>query len=111
MSDIAKIVGERLRVYRNRAKMSQEKLAEKADLHPTYIGQLERGERNATLETIEKVARSLDLPFEVLFEAMIQGDANNRIARECYELITAQSEKEQQAMLTLIKAVIDYKKI
>jgi len=111
MSSITKTIGERLRTYRNRAGLNQEELAEKAGVHPTYIGQLERGEKNATLETVEKVARALSLPFEVLFEAIIEGNADNAVARECYELITAQSEREQRAILDLIKKTIDYKKI
>ena len=49
MSDIAKTVGKRLRGYRTSIGFSQEKLAEKAGLHPTYIGQVERGEKNLTI--------------------------------------------------------------
>jgi len=111
MSDIAKIIGERLRAYRNRAGLSQDEVAEKAGVHPTYVGQLERGEKNATLESVEKVARALNLPFEVLFEAIMQGDTDNAVARECYELVTARPAKEQQAILDLIKKTIDYKKL
>ena len=111
MTEIAKIVGDRLRLYRNRAGLSQEVLAEKSGLHSTYIGQLERGEKNATLESIEKVARALELPFEILFENIIVGDTKNMIATECYEMLTALSENEQKAILELIKKTIDYKKI
>ena len=49
---IAKIIGDRIRAYRNQKGWSQEYLAEKADVHHTYIGQLERGEKNATIESI-----------------------------------------------------------
>ena len=52
MSEIAKAVGQRIRNYRTRAGFSQEKLAEMSGCHPTYIGQLERGEKNATIESI-----------------------------------------------------------
>lgn len=54
MSEISKITGQRIRNYRVQQGLSQEKLAEMAGCHPTYIGQLERGEKNATLESIEK---------------------------------------------------------
>ena len=43
MSDIAKAVGQRIRNYRTKKGLSQEKLAELSGCHPTYIGQLERG--------------------------------------------------------------------
>ena len=42
---IAKIIGDRIRAYRNQKGWSQEYLAEKADVHHTYIGQLERSEK------------------------------------------------------------------
>lgn len=55
MSEIAKIIGQRVRNYRTEKGLSQEKLAEMSGCHPTYIGQVERGEKNATLESIEKL--------------------------------------------------------
>lgn len=47
--DISKIIGGRLRSYRQKLKMGQETVAELAGVHPTYIGQLERGKKNATI--------------------------------------------------------------
>ena len=55
MSDIAKIIGQRIRNYRTQKGLSQEKLAELAGCHPTYIGQLERGEKNATVDSISRI--------------------------------------------------------
>ena len=110
MSDISKIIGERIRMYRTRRKLSQDTLGEKAGLHGAYIGQLERGEKNATLESIEKVARALDLPFEILFENIIVGTTQNEIPKRCYDLLTPLSLKEQKAILDLIQKAMDYKK-
>ena len=111
MADIAKIIGERIRIYRNRAELSQDKLAEKAGLHGTYIGQLERGEKNATLESVEKVAHALDLPFEVLFAKIIMGNTDSATAQECYDLINALPIPEQKALLELMKRIVSYKNI
>ena len=111
MSEIAKTVGERIRAYRIKAGLSQENLAEKAGLHSTYIGQLERGEKNATLESIEKVARALDVSFETLFMHIIGGLVKNEYAEQCYSVIAALPEKEQRAILEIIKRTIDYKNI
>lgn len=60
MSEIAKIIGQRVRNYRIDKGLSQEKLAELSGCHPTYIGQVERGEKNATLESIEKIASAMN---------------------------------------------------
>ena len=61
MNDLAEKIGQRIRNYRTQLGLSQEKLAELSGCHPTYIGQLERGEKNATLESIDKVAVSLNI--------------------------------------------------
>ena len=62
MSNISKVLGQRIRNYRILAGLSQEKLAELSGCHPTYIGQIERGEKNATIESIEKISLALNVP-------------------------------------------------
>lgn len=49
MANIGKIIGDRIKVYRTKLGYSQEFLAEKAGLHPTYIGQIERAETNTSI--------------------------------------------------------------
>ena len=48
-----------VRSYREAAGLSQEKLAEQAGLHRTYVGQVERGEANVTLEVVQALATAL----------------------------------------------------
>lgn len=58
-----------IRILRNKAGISQEKLADRAALHRTYIGAVERGERNISLINIEKIASALDIePYKLLKE-------------------------------------------
>lgn len=59
MTDIKKVFGIQLRKLRKAAGYSQEDLADKAKLHPTYIGQIERGLRNPSLINLEKIAKAL----------------------------------------------------
>jgi transcriptional regulator with XRE-family HTH domain len=54
-----KIIGEAIRRCRKRAGLSQERLAEKADLHPVYIGEIERGEEAASVYALARIAKSL----------------------------------------------------
>ena len=58
--------GDRVRALRKDRSISQEKLAELADLHRTYVGAVERGERNISLINIKKIADALDVPLNQL---------------------------------------------
>ena len=66
-TDIRNKFGKRLRELRGVKGYSQEQLAEMATLHWTYIGGIERGERNPTLINLEKLARALDISLPELF--------------------------------------------
>ena len=54
--------GEEVRKARKKKGLSQEELAFKAELHRTYIGMIERAEKNITLISIQKIADALDTP-------------------------------------------------
>ncbi|MDR6197096.1 helix-turn-helix transcriptional regulator [Siphonobacter sp. SORGH_AS_0500] len=59
--------GKKVRLLRSQAKMSQEDLAFRAGLHRTYIGMIERAEKNITLINIEKIANALNINITELF--------------------------------------------
>ncbi|MGH7977046.1 MAG: helix-turn-helix domain-containing protein [Limisphaerales bacterium] len=58
-SKISKILGETIRAKRIKAGLSQEQLAEKADLARNYIGNIERAEYKVTVETLARIAKAL----------------------------------------------------
>lgn len=66
--DITIAFGKRVRELRVAKGISQEKFAELADLHRTYVGMIERAERNITLKNIEKIAHALQIFISDLFE-------------------------------------------
>jgi len=57
---IRQAFGIKIRMRRFEMGITQEELAERANLHPTYVGSAERGERNVSLENIVLIARALD---------------------------------------------------
>ena len=111
MSDIARILGQRIRSHRTAKGLSQEKLAELSSCHPTYIGQIERGEKNATIESIEKIVSALNISFSSLFEKLGEGESEERnIPLECYELIASKTRAEQERLLDILLSVDAYKR-
>ncbi len=110
MNNLAKLIGQRLRNYRTQQNLSQEKLAEMSGCHPTYIGQLERGEKNATIESIEKIASALKIPLSQLFEKIDCNDPKETAASKCYELIASKPISDQEQIFKILSEIEAYKK-
>ena len=69
MSGIGKVrkaIGANVRTFRKEAGLSQESLAEKAELHPVYISQVERGTKAVSVEALWKLSRALRVPMTAL---------------------------------------------
>lgn len=64
---VLKLIGQRVRDLRKQRGLSQEQLGELAGFHFSYIGGLERGQKNLSLLNIEKIAIALDVPIYELF--------------------------------------------
>lgn len=60
-SVIRATLAQNVRSYRKSQKLSQEELADRCELHRTYIGSVEREERNVSLSTLEVLARTLGI--------------------------------------------------
>ena len=111
MSDIAKILGQRIRNYRIAKGFSQEKLAELSGCHHTYIGQVERGEKNATIESIEKITVALGISLSTLFEKIgVEYTETRNIPLECYEFLSTKTQEEQEHIYRILLEMDKYKK-
>jgi transcriptional regulator with XRE-family HTH domain len=62
-----KIIGDAIRLYRKKAKLTQEKLAELADLNPKYLGEIERGEKIISIEALLRVAKAVKTHVRTFF--------------------------------------------
>lgn len=108
-NDLTKIIGQRVRNYRIKKKLSQEKLAELSDCHPTYIGQVERGERNATIVSIERIASGLGIELSQLFENLPSSVEEMSVPQRCYEFMLEKSPAEQEHLFKILTEIDNYK--
>lgn len=76
MNNLIKNFGKSVRKAREEKGFSQEKLAELTGLHRTYIGGIERGERNASIKSIQKIANALKINISTLFELIEKNELN-----------------------------------
>jgi CheY-like chemotaxis protein/DNA-binding XRE family transcriptional regulator len=67
--EVQKLFGIAVRAWRGRLGLSQEELAERAGLHRTYVCDIERGARNVSLKSIEKLAQALEISLSALFDS------------------------------------------
>jgi len=73
-----------VKIWRNQLGISQEELAERADLHRTYVSDVERGARNLSLLSIEKLAEALQVPIASFFNSP-------ELENECHGIIKRRS--------------------
>ena len=70
MQDIQRRLGARIRTLRQRKGWSQEEFADISGLHRTYIGAVERGEKNLTISTLHTLAKTLGTSIADLFRTI-----------------------------------------
>lgn len=105
--EISVELGMRIRYYRKERHITQEKLAEICNLHPTYIGQLERGEKNATIESIYRIAKGLNISISELLENMeCLENASSNIPLNIYHQLLSLSYDKQVFIQKIIQDII-----
>ena len=110
MSDLSIEIGKRIRHYRMQLRLSQEELAEKCGLHPTYIGQVERGEKNATIESISKITAGLSISLGTFFENITSFDDANSYPAQAYDLILSATPEKQKRLVDILRSIFEIMK-
>jgi len=100
-----KKLGERIRKQRIVNEMTQERLSEKANISVSFLGQIERGERKPSLETIVNVANSLGVTVDFLLSDSYQIAPKN-LLDELTFLVREKSEKEIRTVIEVTKTII-----
>lgn len=105
------IVGERIKNIRKEKGWTQEQLAEKAGMHPTYIGKLERGEKSLTLDSLENVVNALDMTYEELFKYIKPSteSAENPVLWQIVNTLSGKSIDDQKKAKHLLEFMFEWK--
>ncbi|MNJ46602.1 anaerobic benzoate catabolism transcriptional regulator [compost metagenome] len=78
MAELREFLGNRIRAIRNAKGLTQQNLADTSDLDYRYIGALERGERNFSIDTLEKVLAALNISlYELVYLSKDHKDTEN----------------------------------
>lgn len=113
MNELLKLIGEKIREIRTQKGLTQENLAEKSGLHSTYIGGVERGERNLTVISLEKIARGLEIDIRDLFErrkTKRYPTFQEKAASNILHLLRRKDEKTLKLATMVVRDVIRWKK-
>ncbi|WP_438433729.1 helix-turn-helix domain-containing protein [Gorillibacterium sp. sgz500922] len=102
MSELRIFIGNRIRAIRNAKGLTQQKLADASGLDYRYIGALERGERNFSIDTLEKVMQALKVTLKDI--APIAGPVL-RTRQEALDEFMALTEELSQEQLEVIRNV------
>ncbi|WP_411735610.1 helix-turn-helix domain-containing protein [Paenibacillus sp. M2] len=106
MSGLRQLIGTRIRAMRNTKGLTQQKLADIAGLDYRYIGALERGERNFSIDTLEKVLLALDISMSELMylDKTIEGEENTIVRiRAIDEFIVATGNLNKKQIETILE--------
>jgi len=100
-------VGSRIRQIRLKKKLSQERLAELSDLNPSYIGQIERGEKNPSIETVYKICTAMNTNMSALFENLTSSEGiANQYPQAVYSIMLEMDEPLRKSLYDVAVAVL-----
>ncbi|MGE6895630.1 helix-turn-helix domain-containing protein [Priestia flexa] len=102
-----KKLGSRIREERLKLNLTQEILAEDINISVSYIGQIERGERSLSLDTLFKLAHRLGVTIDYLLQDSLKTSKENSI-NQFANLINNRSQKQIQMALDMIKVLFSH---
>ena len=100
-------LGNVLRQLRNEQELTQEQVAEKANLHPKYIGAVERGERNLTIKNLAKISTALETELLDIFKYLSTSrNQKQMIIDEWMEFLTTLKPNTSRVLLKIVKKIV-----
>lgn len=106
MENITKLLGKRIRYLRHLREMTQQDLGERADVSYKYVGAIERGEKNPTLDNLAKIAKALDVKLFELFIFEHEVDNVKILKDGIDDLLDKATSKEVKMVYRVIEALL-----
>ena len=106
MYTISNTLGERIRLLRKQANLSQEQLALRADMAPSFVGEIERGTKKPSIESIEKLSNALEISVSELFNYNLDTCETNISSFE--DKILVRLEQCSVSERDLLYRILDY---
>jgi transcriptional regulator with XRE-family HTH domain len=91
---VRKFLGTRLRALRKQRALSQERLGERSGLSGKFIGEVERGEKSISIDSLYRVSVALEIPLRELTDVRERNQATNEDAEKIFALISGRRRTE-----------------
>jgi len=101
-------LGNRIREERLRARLTQEQLAEIVGCNDSYIGQIERGNKNPSLEIIVCIANALNVTIDYLLSDSIKMDQADGMLEELISLASVRDKDDIRFLLTINRLIVEH---
>ncbi|WFR56719.1 helix-turn-helix transcriptional regulator [Anaerocolumna sp. AGMB13025] len=111
MSELSKVLGDRIRIVRNDKGLSMEELAHRANISTAHLGYIERGDTILNFDSIEKLVNALDITFEELFrniQPLKEDISENEVALGLFiNKLNSLKPSEQKEVLNLFELLLN----
>lgn len=110
---ISNTLGERIRLLRKQQGMSQEQLALKAEMAPSFIGEIERNTKKPSIESIEKIANALEISVSELFNYNIETCETNpsSLEQKLAVILEQCDDTERELLCKILEQVLKFKNL
>jgi transcriptional regulator with XRE-family HTH domain len=105
MSDTKILLGKRIRSLRRRKDYSQEQLAEKASISGKYVGEIERGQANISIDVLDNLSTALEISISDLLDFEHESDRNELVRKLTASLKTA-DDPTLRTIFRLVKSLL-----
>ena len=106
MEETEKLLGQRIRNLRNHQGLTQEELGGRANINYKYLGGVERGERNPSIDNLAKIAKALGVQLHELFVFEHEIEDTQILKKRINELLKGADKKEIKKVYRVIQAIL-----